>query len=54
MENVEWIYDPVSDSWLEEKLNNTKKSIGRMSMSQIEESKLSIFEDYISSLSLKR
>jgi predicted RNA-binding protein len=54
MENVEWIYDPVSDSWLEEKLNNTKKSIRKMSMSQIEESKLSIFEDYISSLSLKR
>ena len=54
MENVEWIYDPVSDSWLEEKLNNTKKSIGKMSMSQIEESKLSIFEDYISSLTLKK
>jgi len=54
MENVEWIYDPVSDSWLEEKLNNTKKSIRKMSMSQIEESKLSIFEDYISSLTLKK
>lgn len=54
MENVEWIYDPASDSWLEEKLNNTKKSIHRMTLSQIEESKLSIFEDYISSLTLKK
>jgi|TARA_R110000851_G_scaffold141324_2_gene279208 hypothetical protein len=54
MENVEWIYDSVNDSWLEEKLSNTKKSIHNMSMSQLEESKLSIFEDYISTISVKK
>lgn len=53
MENVEWIYDPVKDTWMEEKLSNIKKSIHKMSMSQIEENKLSIFEEYIFSLSLK-
>jgi hypothetical protein len=53
MENVEWIYDPVRDTWMEEKLDNTKKSIRKMSRNQIEESKLAIFENYIASLTLK-
>jgi len=53
MENVEWIYDPVRDTWMEEKLDNTKKSIHKMSRKQLEENKMAIFEDYIASLTLK-
>lgn len=53
MEGVEWIYDPVRDTWLEEKLHDTKKKIHNMSKSKLEEQRLAIFEDYISSLALK-
>lgn len=52
MENVEWIYDPVRDTWMEEKLDNSKKSIRKMSRNQLEENRLAIFEDYIASLTL--
>lgn len=54
MENVEWIYDPVKGTWLEEKLQETKKQINKMSMKKIEENKLRIFEEYVSSLMLKK
>jgi len=54
MENVEWLYDPVKDTWLEEKLDNTKKMIHKMSKSSLEESKMAIFEDYMNSLAFKR
>jgi hypothetical protein len=53
MENVEWIYDPVRDTWLEEKLHETKKAIHKMTMKEIEEQKLAIFENYVSSLAIK-
>ena len=53
MENVEWIYDPVKNSWHEEKLHETKKNIRNMSKSQLEEQRLAIFEDYIASLAIK-
>jgi hypothetical protein len=53
MENVEWLYDPVRDTWLEEKLHNTKKKIHVMSKSKLEETRLSIFENYIASLTVK-
>jgi hypothetical protein len=54
MENVEWIYDPVRDTWLEEKLHETKKKIRGMSKSKLTEKRLSIFEDYLASLTLKK
>jgi len=54
MENVEWLYDPVKDTWLEEKLDNTKKMIHKMSKSKLDESKMAIFEDYLNSLAFKR
>lgn len=54
MEGVEWVWDPVRDTWLEQKLHDTKKKIHSMSMTQIEEQRLAIFEDYIASLALKR
>lgn len=54
MEGVEWIYDPVKDTWLEEKLDATKKAIHRISKTQFNEQKLDIFENYIQSLLLKK
>jgi hypothetical protein len=53
MENVDWLYDPVKDTWREEKLDNMKKEIHSMSLRDIEDQKLSIFENYISSLAFK-
>lgn len=53
MEGVEWLYDPVKDTWLEEKLHDTKNQIHKMSKRQIEEQKLAIFENYLASLTLK-
>ena len=53
MENVDWVYDPVKDTWLEEKLHNTKKRIHKMSSSKIDEQKFAIFENFIASLTLK-
>lgn len=53
MENVEWIYDPVRDSWHEERLDNMKKAMHKMSMDQLEENKMAIFEGYLKSLALK-
>ncbi len=53
MENVNWIYDPVKGKWFEEKLEETKRAIKKMSKSQLEERKMAIFEEYVSSLALK-
>ena len=54
MEGVEWIYDPVKDTWHEEKLDNMKKTLNKMTVSQIEEQKMAIFESYLNSLMLKK
>ena len=53
MENVDWIYDPVKNTWHEEKLHETKTKIHKMSKFQIQEKRLAIFEDYIASLAIK-
>jgi hypothetical protein len=53
MENVEWIYDPVKNTWHEEKLENIRKAVHGMSKSQLEEKHKAIFENYIASLALK-
>lgn len=50
MEGVEFFYDPVRNTWMEEKLHETKKQIRKMSKRQIEEQQLAIFEEFISSL----
>jgi hypothetical protein len=54
MEGVEWLYDPVKDSWLEQKLHDTRNKIHKMTMSQLEENRLAIMEDYITSLAVKK
>lgn len=50
MENVEWIFDPVKDTWMEEKLHETQKKLKRMSRNEREQNQLKIFESYIKSL----
>jgi hypothetical protein len=50
MEGVEWIYDPVKDSWKEEKIDNMRKSMHKMSMDQLEENKMAVLENYIYTL----
>ena len=57
MEGVEWIYDPIKDTWLEEKLHNTRNNLRKMSMSQIEEQRLAIIGrlfDFFSCKELKK
>lgn len=54
MEGVEWIYDPVKDTWLEQKLHETRKKLRGMSMSQIEEQRFALLEDYLTSLAVKK
>jgi hypothetical protein len=53
MENVDWIYDASTDSWYQEKLHETRKSLKRMTMDELESSKFSIFEGFINRLSSK-
>lgn len=52
MENVEWLYDPVKGTWLEEKLDNTKQEVKKLSIRELEERKLALFEDYLYALCL--
>lgn len=54
MENVDWIYDPVKDTWHEQRLDEIKKTVHKMSKRQLEESNLHIFENYLSSLAFKK
>lgn len=54
MEGVDWIYDPVKGTWLEEKLHNTRNNLRKMSMSKIEEQRLTIMENYLTSLAVKK
>lgn len=53
MENVDWVYDAVRDTWYQEKLHETRKTLKKMTMDQIEQSKLGIFESFINRLSTK-
>lgn len=53
MENVEWVYDPVKGTYHEHMLHDIKRSVHKMSMKELEEKRLSIFEDYIASLASK-
>jgi len=53
MENVEWVFDPIKNTWHEEQLHEMKKSIRKMTMDQIEQNKFGIFEGYLRSLASK-
>jgi len=53
MENVDWVYDPVKDTWYQEKLHETKKILKELSMDDIERTKLGIFENFMHKISSK-
>jgi len=53
MENVEWLYDPVHNTWHEQVLQETKKHIHKISKRELEEQKLALFEDYLASLTVR-
>lgn len=53
MEGVEWVFDPIKGTWFEEHAENIVKQVHKMSKSQLEEQKLAIFENYVTSLTLK-
>lgn len=53
MEGVDWVYDPIKGTWHEEQLQVIKKEVHTMSKAQLEEQKLAIFENYLTSLALK-
>ena len=53
MENVEWVFDPIKNTWHEEQLHEMKKSIRKMTMDQIEQNKFGTFEGYLRSLASK-
>lgn len=50
MENVDWVYDSVKGTWLEQQLEDEKKEIRGLSRAQIEEQKLTRFNNFIQSL----
>jgi hypothetical protein len=53
MEGADWVYDAATDNWYQEKLDETKKEMRRMTMDEIETNKLAIYESFIKSLSSK-
>jgi hypothetical protein len=50
MEGVEYFYDPIKESWKEERVEQIKDNIKKMSKSEIEENALNLFEEYFSLL----
>ena len=44
MEGAEWIYDSVSGTWMEERIDNTQKELHKLNKRQLEERTVAIFE----------
>lgn len=54
MENVDWVYDAVSGSWMaQEALDETRKHLKRSTITQITEQQLAHFERFLNSLTYK-
>jgi hypothetical protein len=51
LENVEWVYDASKDTWYQEELHESKKRLRSMNKTQLEQVKLSLFENFIEKLS---
>jgi len=51
MENVSYFYDLTTESWLPEKLENTRKQLRKMSTRSINEAKLNVFKQFLSDIS---
>jgi hypothetical protein len=54
MEGVQWWYDVASGSWVKESLDDTRRHIKTLSISQISEQKVGIFETFMGSLLKKQ
>lgn len=50
MENVDWIFDPIKNTWMEQKAESLKGQIHSLSKNEREAKQMAIFEDYINSL----
>lgn len=50
MENVDWIFDPIKNTWMEQKAESLKSQIHSLSKNEREAKQMAIFEDYINSL----
>lgn len=53
MENVEFFYDASKDVWYQEEIHETKKTLKKMSIREIEEQQLAIFEGFLTKLAVK-
>ena len=51
MENVDWVYDVASGSWKsQEMLEDTKKALHKMTLSEISENHMKVFDNFLKSL----
>lgn len=50
MENIEWLYDESNGEYFMKKLDETKKTLKKMSLNEIEEKGLSLFESFIKTI----
>jgi hypothetical protein len=50
MEGVEWVMDPDAGLKMIKVADETQKQVKKMSVKQIEEQKLAIFDNYLKSL----
>lgn len=53
MENVSWIYDATKDTWYQESLHESRKSMRNMNNKEFEANKIRVFESFMNSLSSK-
>lgn len=54
MENVEWVYDAASGSWRSMQLvENIKRTVNRVTVSEVNERKMAMFEAFLNSLASK-
>lgn len=54
MENTEWVFDVSKGTWAESHVEQMHDSVKKLSMKQINERKLDLFESFVSHLSMKR
>jgi hypothetical protein len=50
MENIDWVYNPSSGEWMQQKVESYKKALKKMSMNEIEQKQFYIFEDFLAAL----
>lgn len=50
-ESVEWSYDPIKQEWMQEQVKPVRDQIKKMSIRQIQERKVAMFEKFLEKLS---